>query len=86
MIYGTPKVMPFPVNLHKSLIKMPSPVRVTDSLIAPFYQSLLQTLVRTGSTKTTLFSDLHRCPVHEKSLPHHEETVENGRTALLPNG
>ena len=40
MIYRTPKVVPFTVDLHENLIKVPLPIRMTACLLASFLGNL----------------------------------------------
>jgi len=40
MIYRTPKVVPFTVDLHENLIKVPLPIRMTARLLASFLRNL----------------------------------------------
>ena len=40
VIYGTPKVVPFSVDLHKDLIKVPLPIRMTACLVTSFPSNL----------------------------------------------
>jgi len=42
----------------------------------------MQTLARSGSTRTGPFHDLHQCPAHEESLLHYEAKVGTKHTAL----
>ena len=51
-----------------------------------FSQSLMQTLARSGSTKTGPFHGLHLNPVHEEDPPHYGAKAGNERTSLLPIG
>ena len=46
----------------------------------------MQTLARSGSTKTGPFHDSHRYPVHEEGPPHYEEKAGNEHTSLLQIG
>ena len=46
----------------------------------------MQTLARSGSTKTESFHGLHLHPVHEEGPPHYEEKAEIERTSLLQVG
>ena len=49
-------------------------------------QSLMQTLARSGSTKTGSFHGLHLHPVHEEGPPHYGAKAEIERTSLLQVG
>ena len=40
VIYGTPKVVPFTFDLHKGLIKVPLPIRVTACLLTSSSRNL----------------------------------------------
>ena len=51
-----------------------------------FSQSLMQTLARSGSTKTGPFHGLHLRPVHEEGPPHYGVKAGNERTSLLQVG
>ena len=47
---------------------------------------VMQTLARSGSTKTGSFHGSHLHPVHEVNPPHYEEKAENEHTSLLQVG
>ena len=46
----------------------------------------MQTLARSGSTKTGPFHGLHLHPVHEEGPPHYGAKAEIERTSLLQVG
>jgi hypothetical protein len=46
----------------------------------------MQTLARSGSTKTEPFHGLHLHPAHEEGPPHYRAKEVNERTSLLQVG